>query len=219
MNAIAKRLLPRSSLAASILAVLESLRCGGFLLDLRGRVLSLNLIAVGCLGDGLALGGEFLSATDRETDRQLQCMIGSALKGKRTAGAPTSLAVPRYCRLPLVVRTVRLDEGAQQASSAASLLLLAFDPELRSEPPRDLLIQTFGLTPAEADVAVGIVSGKSLTDIAAERGVKVGTVRAHSKTLFSKTHTRGQADLTGMLTRMSFLVPQLDGNIARVRDL
>jgi len=69
-------------------------------------------------------------------------------------------------------------------------------------------MQTFGLTPAEAEVAIGIAAGRTLAQIAAERGVKVGTVRAHSKTVFSKTQTRGQAELTGLLTRLAFLGTQ-----------
>jgi len=37
------------------------------------------------------------------------------------------------------------------------------------------------------------VAGKSLAQIAADRGIKIGTVRAHTKTVFSKTQTRDQA--------------------------
>ena len=62
-------------LPASILSLLESLSCGGFLLDLRGRVLSLNMLAVGCLGDGLVLGGDHLSAIDRSADLRLRSSL------------------------------------------------------------------------------------------------------------------------------------------------
>jgi DNA-binding CsgD family transcriptional regulator len=53
--------------------------------------------------------------------------------------------------------------------------------------------------------------------IAADRGIKIGTVRAHLKTVFSKTHTRGQADLTRVLTRLSFLVPHSERKIAETQ--
>jgi DNA-binding CsgD family transcriptional regulator len=207
---IAMGLLLQSGIPANVLSVLESLRCGGFLLDLRGRVLSLNLLALSCLGDGLVLGGERLCATDRETDRRLQYLVGSTLSPGDGVDRPTSVAVRRPSRLPLVVRTHRLNEYADPVPSSASLLLLVLDPELRPEPPREVLTQTFGLTPAEAEVAIGVVSGRSLSKIASDRGIKIGTVRAHLKTVFSKTHTHGQADLTGVLTRLAFLVPQTD---------
>ncbi len=52
-----------------------------------------------------------------------------------------------------------------------------------------------------------------ITVIAADRGIKIGTVRAHTKTVFSKTQTRGQAELTGVLTRLAFGVPRTEGAI------
>jgi hypothetical protein len=40
-----------------------------------------------------------------------------------------------------------------------------------------MLTDMFGLTPTEASVAIGIVGGKQLAEIAADRVVKTGTVR------------------------------------------
>jgi DNA-binding CsgD family transcriptional regulator len=202
--------------AAPILGVLESLRCGGFLLDLGGRVLSLNTIARGCLGDGLALSAEHLRATDCATDHRLPAVVGSATAG--TEGPNMSVVVQRRSRLPLVIRAVRLGEGAQPRPGSASVLLLALDPELRREPSGEILTQAFGLTGAEADVAIGIASGKSLADIAADRGNKIETVRVLSKRVFSKTYTHSQAELTGLLTRIAFLVPQMEGVIVGPRS-
>src|SRR5437764_11009043 len=96
-------------LPAPILSLLESLRCGGFLLDLRGRVLSLNMLAVGCLGDGLVLGGDRLSAIDRNADLRLQRLVGTAL-GTAGVPVPQSIAVRRAGRLPLMIRTLPLQE-------------------------------------------------------------------------------------------------------------
>ncbi len=121
------------------------------------------------------------------------------------------MAIQRRSRLPLVLRAVRLGEDVRRTPRAGNLLLLALDAELGREPPRDILTQAFGLTGAEADVAIGIAAGKTLVEIAADRGIKTGTVRSHSKTVFSKTQTRGQAELTGVLTRLAFLVPRAEG--------
>lgn len=222
MNATAKRLLAKAPVPAPILGLLDSLRCGGFLLDLCGRVLSLNIMALSCLGDGLVLGNEFLSATDRDTDRKLQYLVSATLSPSGMT-PPTPVAVQRCSRLPLVIRTFRLSAPVAGAPSAA-VLLLTLDPEQWPEPPREILMQTFGLTRAEADVAIGVASGKNLAEIAAERAVKIGTVRTHLKTVFAKTNTHSQADLTGALTRLAFLTPQLGGNdtqapAAKVRPL
>lgn len=206
-NATPVRLL--SQPAAWILHFLDTLRWGGCLLDFRGRVLALNLIALGYLGDGLVLVAERLSATDRATDQRLQGMVGSLALTKQPS-ADLSVAVQRRTGPPLVVRLVRLGEDGQRAPGSATFLLLILDPQKRQKPAPEILAQAFKLTCAESDVAIGILSGKTLAEIATARGVKIGTVRAYSKVVFSKTHTRGQAELTAVLTRLAFIAPQTE---------
>jgi DNA-binding CsgD family transcriptional regulator len=178
------------------------------LLDALGRVLSLNTVARCCLGHGLALNDERLSATDQATNHRLQDLIESAIAPIADPNLPISVAVRRRSRLPLVIRAIRPAERAGAMPGSANLLLLALDPELRREPPREILTQAFELTPAEADIAIGIASGKSLAEIATDRGVTIEAVRIHSKRVFSKTHTRGQPELAGLLTRLAFVAPQ-----------
>ncbi len=122
----------------------------------------------------LVLHNGALSAADRKINQQLQGMIRAALSGENF---PVSLAVQRPAKLPLIIRALCLDKG---------LLLIVLDPEASLAPPEDVLTQTFRLTPAEVEVTIGIASGKSLSEIAVERGVKVGTVRAHSRSYFRR---------------------------------
>jgi DNA-binding CsgD family transcriptional regulator len=194
---------------SNFLGILEEMRCGGFCLDSRGRVVWLNTFARGHLGDTLLLKNDHLSAVDRKIDRQLQRVIDELLHQHGPCGK-TPVILPRPARLPLIIQTFRLNEYAAQSTDAASVLLVARDAELWPEPSCDMLSQSFGLTRTEAEVAIGIASGKALVKIAADRGVKIGTVRAHLKAVFSKTHTRSQADLMRLLTRFSFLVPSSD---------
>jgi DNA-binding CsgD family transcriptional regulator len=70
------------------------------------------------------------------------------------------------------------------------------------------MAQAFGLTSVEAEIAIGVGSGKTLAEIADEHAMKVGTVRAYSKRVFSKTYTRGQPELAALVTRLTFVVPQ-----------
>jgi DNA-binding CsgD family transcriptional regulator len=203
---------PPSSIPTHVLGALESLRCGAFLLDLGGRVLSFNLPALGCLGNGLKLGGGRLSAADRVTDQKLQQVVQSALTGPNGGNTQTTVMVQRPARLPLATRIIRM------AQDTPFLLLLILDAELWPEPSYEMLSQAFGLTQAETMVAIGIASGRSLAKIAADRGIKIGTVRAHLKTVFSKTHTRGQADLARVLTRLSFLVSHSERKIAETQS-
>lgn len=197
-----------SQSSASMLGVLESLRCGGFLLNSGGRVLSLNRVAFGCLGDGLLLCGERLTAADRTTDRQLQTVIASALTGQSDPTPFPAVVIQRHCRVPLLLRVIRPDHGEQPTPTWPGLLLLALDPGRRCEPSRAIMAQAFGLTSVEAEIAIGVGSGKTLAEIADEHAMKVGTVRAYSKRVFSKTYTRGQPELAALVTRLTFVVPQ-----------
>ena len=208
------------AVAACVLNIIGFLQCGGFLLDPRQRLLFLNPIAADCLGNGLMLRGDHLVAMDRESDARLQSSVELALNLTDGANVPsTSVEVHRAASLPLLIRILRLEENVRPALNCASLLLVAFDPEIHPAPPADMLTRMFALTSAEADVAIGIVCGKHLAEIAADRGVKTETVRAHSKTVFAKTRTRGQAELAALLTRMAFLVLRREAGIGQANTL
>jgi len=195
----------KPAVPACVLSVIGSLGCAGFLLDRSGRVLSLNEMARCHIGDGLTLRGDRLIATDRESDARLRQLIEVALTSTESPHANASIGLKRICKRPLLVRILRLEENAKPAPSSATLLMIALDPEIRPEPPRETLQQAFALTATEAKVANGIICGKNLAEIASDLGVKVGTVRAHSKSVFWKTQTRGQVELVGLLTRLAFV--------------
>jgi DNA-binding CsgD family transcriptional regulator len=191
--------------SACVLHVFETFGCGGFLLDRERELLFLNPTGMDCLGDGLMMRGKRVAATDRDSDLRLQSLIGAVLSSTETAYGSSSVWLQRESKLPLAVHLVRLGEEARPALKAAHLLLVAFDPERCQPLTPNMLIDLFGLTPAEASIALGIASGWHLAEIAAARRVKIGTVRVYSKTAFRKTGTRGQAELAALLTRLAFL--------------
>ncbi len=80
-------------------------------------------------------------------------------------------------------------------------------------------MRMFALTRAEAEVAIGIACGRRVAEIAVDRGVKVETVRTHSKTVFGKTRTRGQAELAALLARLAFLAPQPEAGMGKTNAL
>lgn len=63
----------------------------------------------------------------------------------------------------------------------------------------ELLQQTFGLTAAEARVAVQLAAGATLVEAAALSGVTHNTVRTQLRNVFDKTGARRQADLVRLL--------------------
>lgn len=199
----------QASNSTHLLNVLDALRCGGILLGSERRVLSLNSVAQGCIGNGLLLVGEHLCAADRDANDRLQHVIGAALGGRETRPS-VSVVLPRPVGLPLMTHLLRLDQHDLRSARSAGLLLLVVDPNRWAALPRETLSEAFALTRAEADIAIGVISGRTLSEIAADRGVKVGTARAHLKAVFSKTHARSQADLTGMLIRLAVFSPHTE---------
>ena len=59
----------------------------------------------------------------------------------------------------------------------------------------------FVLTPAEAQIALGIAEGKTLAAIAEMRNVAVSTARDQLKSVFAKTGTHRQAELVAFAGR------------------
>jgi DNA-binding CsgD family transcriptional regulator len=62
-----------------------------------------------------------------------------------------------------------------------------------------ILQEMFGLTPAEADVAVLLTQGVAVAEIARRRQVSITTVRSQVSGLKAKTETKREADLVRRL--------------------
>jgi DNA-binding CsgD family transcriptional regulator len=194
------------AVAAYVLHIIGFLQFGGVFLDQNRRVLSLNQIAANSLGNGLVVRENHLVAVDSDSDTRLQSSIDLALTRSESTSVPAIwLELSRNERTPLLMRILRLEESIRSALNGASLLLVAFDLENCQAPPAGLLMRMFELTPAEAEVAIGIARGKRVAEIAADRGVKVDTVRTYLKIALGKTGTRGQAELAALLTRLAIL--------------
>jgi len=63
------------------------------------------------------------------------------------------------------------------------------------DQPIDRLRCHFGLTPAEARLAVHLVTGESLRSAAAKLSISYETARSQLKNIFNKTGTCRQAEL------------------------
>ena len=86
-----------------------------------------------------------------------------------------------------------------QTSSEATALALIVDAEKEPQPAAELLRRLYGLTLAEAEVALRILRGAKLKEIAEELSVSLSTVRTHLQHAFDKTDTHRQAELVRVL--------------------
>jgi DNA-binding CsgD family transcriptional regulator len=201
--------------AADILEIFESLGCACFLLTAERQVAGYNHIAGNYLGNELVLKGEQIAAADPASDARLQTSIAQALKARKWPSGPVSIGMRRSAKLPLVIHILRIRRHAGLATkppdvNRAVLVLLVCDTASAQMTPMEVLEDIFSLTPTEAHIAVAIASGRRLTEIAADRGIRIETVRTHSKTVFAKTRTRGQVELAALLTRLAVQIPIAD---------
>lgn len=75
------------------------------------------------------------------------------------------------------------------------------DPEQRDHASQQILGELFSLTPAEANVAILLSRGLSLTEVAEAQNISPHTARAQLKSIFAKTGATRQAELVRMVIK------------------
>jgi DNA-binding CsgD family transcriptional regulator len=116
----------------------------------------------------------------------------------------TDVRLPRGVDEPPLLATVApLRVHALHVGGRAPIAAIFFAlPEAATEPPLELLIALFDLTPAEARVAALTSEGHGLAHVADALDVTLPTVRTHLARAFAKTGTRRQAELTSLVLRL-----------------
>jgi DNA-binding CsgD family transcriptional regulator/PAS domain-containing protein len=106
---------------------------------------------------------------------------------------------------PVLVARVKR-QSAQQLGGvrlgASLIVTLGSAPGETPVVEIDHVAQWFGLTPAEARLAVALAAGDTLKDYAALRAVSVNAVRFLLKSIFRKTGATTQAQLVALLARL-----------------
>ena len=82
-------------------------------------------------------------------------------------------------------------------------MVIVTDPERGGLRTFHILIETFGLSAAEARLARRIGRGETLRDIADAERMSVETMRTRLKSVFGKTGTHRQAELALLVASMS----------------
>jgi DNA-binding CsgD family transcriptional regulator len=95
----------------------------------------------------------------------------------------------------------RAAEAVWRAEPAAAIFIT--DPDSQAGTPAERLAALFGLTPAEARLAVSLAAGASLDETANAFGLSKLTLRTQLRILLDKTGTNRQAALVRMLSRIA----------------
>ncbi len=192
--------------------VLHRLPHAVILVDERGRVVRMNQRAsdIVAQGDGLQIQHDVLRGVRPTDTAALHRLIGEAVQSgpgnDSAAGRGLRLERPSH-RWPLTALVTPLRPQHSSSNGHAVAAVFVSDPE--HPPPIDggMLRQWFGLTPAEARLAVVLAQGHSLAEALECLGVGVNTVRTQLKSIFGKTGTRRQAELVWLLLSAPTLTP------------
>ncbi|MEA2782218.1 MAG: hypothetical protein QOK29_3762 [Rhodospirillaceae bacterium] len=87
-------------------------------------------------------------------------------------------------------------------------MILIGVPDEHTASERDLA-EYLGLLPAESRLAVALMAGRRLRDVAIESGLQVTTLRSQISAILRKVGVERQSDLIGVLSRLPFIIPRI----------
>lgn len=173
-------------------------------LDRLGGLIAINKKAARYLGREFVVRGGRIALTDKEAQAGLVHLL-ERLRTSSDLQPPLlpPVIVRRAAGRPLVLHPLPVPAAARSPFLGARAVLVVKDMESDDVVGENLLIRLFGLTPAQAKLAVRIASGSSVEKAAAELGVGSETMRKHLKAVFAKTDTHRQGELVALLGKLS----------------
>lgn len=196
------------SRAARLDAALSRLMLGVMVINERRELVYRNAVADAVIEQhpALTLSGNRLRLYRREEHEQLEGLMSRALEGFINGAAPGQLAMGAHHperEHPLLLMLAPMSELAPDfvPDGDGRAVIYLSEPGADFALPGETLRQLFGLTDAEAGIAVALANGLSLKAIAERNGVSQETVRSQLKGVFSKTGTGKQQELLRLLLR------------------
>jgi DNA-binding CsgD family transcriptional regulator/PAS domain-containing protein len=194
--------------AVELAGALEVVRHGVIVVAGEHLVINLNSAAERIVRaeDGLCMRSGRIATTSTRAEQDLHYAIQKALTGEpSTVRAGRSLTCVRPSgKRPYVIHVLpshrrNADEPLRQPMA----MVLIIDPDDEPEPTVALLRRLYGVTEAEAEVALHVMHGADLKQISEELSISYTTVRTHLQHVFDKTDTHRQAELVRLLLVLS----------------
>lgn len=102
-----------------------------------------------------------------------------------------------------IFSSLMIPENAMNMFGTRPLLMLTlFHPDFVSTVDMQLLSTIFALTPAESRIALLLMEGLTLKEIASKKEVKLDTVKKQMQAIYEKTATHRQSDLVKLLLNL-----------------
>ncbi len=182
--------------AALTAAAFDLLPFGVALVDAKLHVKQHNLSfkAIVARGDALVVRQGKLACVHSSDDAALARHVGAVLEG---ASDPGLMRVKRRGgERPYVLRPL-----SEPGAARGHCLILLLDPDRAPVADSAVWKAMFDLTACELIIAEGLVNGRRIQDIAAERGVSIETVRTQTKRLYERLNVTSQAAATALLSQ------------------
>jgi DNA-binding CsgD family transcriptional regulator len=169
--------------------------------DRRMRIRRASAAAERCLDAsfGVTVRQGVLRFADREVDAGIRVAVAATID--RAVVPQAAFLCPRPFGAP-ALRILVLPGGSIGEDGALLFIEHPAAPGMNGPSPVRQWAQAYSLTASEIAVAERLSNGLSLEEIAADRGVRVETVRTQLKSLFTKTGTNRQSDLMALLARL-----------------
>jgi DNA-binding CsgD family transcriptional regulator len=190
----------KSSIA---LSALDQVAAAVIVADGDGLVIEMNRAAERVLerGDGLTISNGKLGALHVSDSARLEAFIAAAAAEQKTAAAIGRMRLQRHDGSPPYILTVA-PLGADLSFHGRPLALIVLtDPEQQSPSERDWA-EFLRLSPAESRLAVALLAGKKLGEVAIDFGVQITTLRTQLSSILRKTGVTRQVDLIRLLSNV-----------------
>ncbi len=193
--------LERERFAASMTAeAVRRLQFGWLTLDQAGQVLDCDEQGALVLSNSRVLrrsASGRLQATPMELEREIFLALDRVVESPQ--GRPSAITLRREPWLDMLLVPARRRSISARATPA--VIAYVHGDSWRSEDRCEQLGELFALSPGEARLALALCRGMTMTEAAADFGLKVETVRGYSKTIYAKTGARGLPDLVRIVMR------------------
>lgn len=99
----------------------------------------------------------------------------------------------------LIVLPIGVSSGAQTKEGQASAAIIIADARQQRSMASQVLKSSFGLTPAEIKVAMGIAHGRPPDELGCDLSISLATVKTHTQRIYQKTGVSRQVDLSRLI--------------------
>ncbi|WP_375462825.1 helix-turn-helix transcriptional regulator [uncultured Methylobacterium sp.] len=186
--------------ARSIVATLDLLGLPAAVLSPRHRVVAANDLFAGLVPAVAQDRADRIHLADPRADRLLVRALDALVPASHPEAVASIPIAARAERRAMIVHLMPVRGAARDVFAAAASILIVVDVRQGRALSADLIQGLFDLTPAEARVARGLMTGGTVGTLAGAQGVVPATIRTQLKSVFAKTGTARQADLVAMLT-------------------